>query len=91
MTQRSGKCCRTVSWQIRGKGADGRVSPVNKGKGQEVEDRRGVQSTVQHDGGGFEFEDIAGQRWVTGQTVLGAVEGETPEINTSVFFQHSVR
>lgn len=63
---------------------------MNKGEGQEVEDRRGVQSTVQHDGGGFEFEDIAGQCWVTRQTVLRAVEGETSEINISMFFQHNV-
>lgn len=44
--------------------------PVDQRKRQKVEDRGGVQSTVQHDGCGLEFEDIARQRWVTRQTVL---------------------
>lgn len=46
---------------------------MHQRKGQEVEDRGGVQSTVQHDGGGFELEDIARQCRVTRQTIL---EGE---------------
>lgn len=36
------------------------VSPVHERKRQEVEDGGGVQSTVQHNSGGFKFEDIAG-------------------------------
>lgn len=51
-------------------------SPVHERKGQEVEDRCGVQSTVQHDSGGFELEDIARQCRMTRQTILKAVEGE---------------
>lgn len=43
---------------------------MHQGQGQEVEDRGGVQSTVQHDGGGLELEDIAGQCRMTRQTVL---------------------
>lgn len=50
---------------------------MNKREGQEVEDRRGVQSTIQHDGGGFEFEDIARQCGMTRQTVLRTVERKT--------------
>lgn len=45
-------------------------SPVHERKGQEGEDRRGVQPTVQHDGGGFKLEDIARQCGMTRQTVL---------------------
>lgn len=45
-------------------------SPVDKRKGQEVEDRGGVQPTVQHDGGGFEFEHIARQCGMARQTIL---------------------
>lgn len=56
---------------------------MNKGKGQEIEYRRGVQSTVQHDGGGFEFEDIARQCGVTRQTVLQRVEEKTKTIITA--------
>lgn len=36
-------------------------SPVNKRKRQKIEDRGGVQSTVQHNSGGFKLENIAGQ------------------------------
>lgn len=43
---------------------------MHQRKGQEVEDRGGVQPTVQHDSGGFEFEDIARQCWMARQTVL---------------------
>lgn len=50
---------------------------MNKREGQEVENRRGVQSTIQHDGGGFEFEDIARQCGMTRQTVLRTVERKT--------------
>lgn len=56
-------------------------SPVHERKGQEVEDRCGVQSTVQHDSGGFELEDIARQCRMTRQTILKAVEGEKKTIN----------
>lgn len=45
-----------------GDGGDASDSPVYQRQGQEAEDRGGVQSTVQHDGGGLELEDIAGQR-----------------------------
>lgn len=58
-------------------GADAGVPPVNKREGQEVEDRRGVQSAIQHDGGGFEFEDIARQCGMPRQTVLGTVQRKT--------------
>lgn len=46
------------------------VSPVHKRKGQEGEDRGGVQPTVQHDGGGFKFEDIARQCGMPRQAIL---------------------
>jgi len=45
-------------------------SPVHERKGQEVEDRGGVQPTVQHDSGGFELEDIARQCRMTRETIL---------------------
>lgn len=40
---------------------DAEDSPVNKRKRQKVEDGGGVQSTVQHNSGGFKLENIARQ------------------------------
>ena len=70
---------------------DNRDSPVHQRKGQEVEDRGGVQPTVQHDGGGFELEDIAGQCGVTWQTVLQEGEHNTKRNKTSMQQQHCAR
>ncbi|TNN37981.1 hypothetical protein EYF80_051860 [Liparis tanakae] len=44
---------------------EARHSPVHQRKGQEVEHGGGVQPTVQHDGGGFKLEHIAGQSGMT--------------------------
>lgn len=46
------------------------VPPVHQRKGQKVEDRSGVQSTVQHDGRGLKLEDIARQCRMTRQAIL---------------------
>ena len=58
----------------KGQAAD---TPVHERKGQEIKDRRGVQPTVQHDGGGFKFEDIARQCRMTRQAVLKGEKGQT--------------
>ncbi len=52
---------------------------MHERKGQEVEDRGGVQPTVQHDSGGLELEDIAGQCRMTRQTILRDTGGESLE------------
>lgn len=52
---------------------------MHERKGQEVEDGGGVQPTVQHDSGGFELEDIAGQCRMTRQTILRDTDGESLE------------
>lgn len=45
-------------------------SPVYEGKWKKVEDRGGVQATVQHNSGRFELENIARQSRMTRQTIL---------------------
>lgn len=49
---------------------------MHQRKGQEIEDRCGVQPTVQHDGRGFELEDIARQCRMTRQTILKDTKGK---------------
>lgn len=50
---------------------------MHEGKGQEVKDRCGVQPAVQHDGSGFELEDIARQCGMTRETILRDMEGKS--------------
>lgn len=45
-------------------------SPVYERKWQKVEDRGGVQATVQHNSGRLELENIARQSRMTRQTIL---------------------
>lgn len=51
-------------------------SPVYERKWQKVEDRGGVQATVQHNSGRFELENIARQSRMTRQTILKSGEGK---------------
>lgn len=45
-------------------------SPLDQRQWEEVEGRRHIQPTVQHDGGGFELEHVAWQGWMSWQAVL---------------------
>lgn len=64
---------------------------MDQRKGQEVKNRCGVQTAIQHDGGGLELKNIAGQRWMARQTILMVENSKTVKKNSIYRAKYTVK